>query len=109
MAEAARRRLQKEQEQRQVRSELDRFNQVKMAQRAKDARESLEMDLKIVSEFLEADAQDRAAKSAKKKALMDEMLSYRDTLLGQREEAKQREKEVEARYREEEEKVGITF
>ncbi|TPX31586.1 hypothetical protein SmJEL517_g05091 [Synchytrium microbalum] len=104
-AEAARLRMKKEHEQRLVRTELDRFNKAKIAQRAKDARESLEMDLKIVSEFLEADAKDKAAKSAKKKALREEMLSYRDSLVAQRETVKEREKEIDARYREEEEKM----
>lgn len=73
--------------------------------RQKEADEALELDLKIVNECLEQDKQERLAKSAKRESLRKEMHAYREHLLQQKRIEKEREKEIEAMYKLEDEKV----
>jgi enoyl-CoA hydratase/carnithine racemase len=77
--------------------------------RQKEADEAAALDLKIVTECLEQDELERKAKSAKRGLLKKEMHAYREHLLEQKRIEDEREKEIEAMYKFEDEKVFSTF
>ncbi|KAJ3330918.1 Cilia- and flagella-associated protein 53 [Blyttiomyces sp. JEL0837] len=92
-------------EQRIIRLELDKFNKLRIEQRAREVQESLEMDMKIVNEFFKQDQAEAENKSRRRAELRREMQLYREHLLEQQRIEKQREKEIEAMQKEEEDKL----
>lgn len=84
---------------------LDKFNSIRLKQKQKDAREALEMDLKVLNEYLLQDEAEKQAKSAKRESLKREMQVYRDYLLEQKQIEKAREEEISRLYTIEDEKV----
>ena len=92
-------------QQRQTLIELDTVNEKIRKQRQQDTQEAFEMDLKILNECLQQDELERMAKSAEREALKREMQAYRDHILAQKQVEKDREKEIEAMYKFEDEKV----
>ncbi|KAJ3050542.1 hypothetical protein HK097_008508 [Rhizophlyctis rosea] len=103
--ESSRLHLQKLQQQRQIRADLDAFNRQKLLQRQREVQESLEMDLKIVNEFLEAGEKEREGKNRRKEELRREMIAYREHLEEQRRVEREREREIDRMYREEEDRL----
>ena len=84
---------------------LDKFNSTRLKQKQKDARDALEMDLKILNEYLLQDEAEKQAKTAKRESLKREMQVYRDHLLEQKQIEKEREEEISRLYTIEDEKV----
>ncbi len=107
--EEERGRLRRRQEQRLVQLELDAVNMERLKKKQKEAQESLDMDLKIINEYIAQDELEKKIKTAKREALRREMQMYRDHLLEQKLVEKEREKEIEYMYRLEDEKVRIFF
>ncbi|KAJ3102857.1 Cilia- and flagella-associated protein 53 [Phlyctochytrium planicorne] len=103
--EDERRRQRKLAEQRIIRLELDKFNKIKVEQRAKEVRESLELDMKIVNEFFRMDQSEAEIKSRKRAELRKEMQLYREHLLEQQKIEREREKEIDRLQREENDKL----
>lgn len=91
--------------QRQTMLELDLTNADIREKRQKEADEAFALDLNIINECLKQDELERKAKSAEREALKKEMQAYRDHLLAQKEIEKEREKEIEAKYKVEDEKL----
>ncbi len=88
---------------------MDVINGEISKRRQKEADEALELDLKIVTECLEKDELERKAKSEKRESLKKDMHAYREHLLEQRLIEREREKEIEAMYKFEDEKVFSIF
>ncbi|KAJ1555290.1 translation initiation factor eIF3 subunit g [Nowakowskiella sp. JEL0078] len=91
--EEERNKLQKLHEQRQIRADLDTFNSIKLKQRAEDIKEALEMDLKMLSEFLKLDLIENEQKARKREDLK------------MKEEERVRELEIERLQKHESEKL----
>lgn len=89
----------------EIRADLDRFNKEKIRQRAKEVKESLEMDLSIVNDFFKADEKERELKNRKREEARKEMILYREHLKEMKRVEEEREKELEKLYQDEEEKV----
>lgn len=98
----------KMQEKRAVRLELDSFNQQKMNQRQQDVKTALDNDLKLLAEFAKMELEEKQANTRRRAELHKEMQLYRDHLAQQKALENQREKELEAYYSEEQERV-FTF
>ncbi|KAJ3218540.1 Cilia- and flagella-associated protein 53 [Dinochytrium kinnereticum] len=106
--EDERKRQRKLAEQRIIRTELDKFNKIKIEQRAKEVRESLEMDMRIVNEFFRMDQSEAETKSRRRAELRKEMQLYREHLLEQQRIEREREKEIDRLQREENDKLWRT-
>ncbi|KAJ3417276.1 hypothetical protein HDV05_005732 [Chytridiales sp. JEL 0842] len=91
-------------EQRAIRADLDRFNKMKIEQRAREIREALELDLKIVNEFFKMDQAAAQSKNRRRAELRKEMQLYKEHLLEQQRIEREREMEIEKLQKEEEEK-----
>ena len=85
--------------------DLDVMNAEIAINRQKEASDSLQMDLKIINECLIEGERERKAKSNQRESLKKEMQAYRDHLLTQKQLEKEREKEIEAMYKLEDDKV----
>ncbi|KAJ3194931.1 Cilia- and flagella-associated protein 53 [Irineochytrium annulatum] len=103
--EDERKRQRKLAEQRIIRAELDKFNKMKVEARAREIRESLELDLKIVNEFFKMDASDAESKSRKRAEQRRDMQLYREHLMEQQKIEKEREKEIEKMQKDESDKL----
>lgn len=66
--------------------------------------ENLEMDMKIVNEYLQLEAQEKERKSLRKEQLRKEVAVYHEHILQRKLAQKQREKEIDEMYRQEEER-----
>ncbi|RKO84097.1 hypothetical protein BDK51DRAFT_33193, partial [Blyttiomyces helicus] len=97
--------LQKAHAQRAIRRDLDRFNAQKIAQRAREVAEALEMDLRIVNEFASMDETEKAARNSRKEELRKEVALYRQHLEEQKRVEAERAREVEKAYQVEGEKL----
>ena len=100
--EEEREKLRSEQKKKLIRSELDSFNKAKVQQRAKEIQEALDMDTRILQEFVKMNEAEALAQKRRKEELRDELQSYIQYMNEQREIEKQREKDVEAIYRQQE-------
>jgi hypothetical protein len=96
-------------EQRIIRLELDRFNKMKIDQRANEVKQALELDLKIVNEFFKMDQADRENKNRRRVELRREMQLYREHLMEQAAIEAENEKESEKMQQQEAERVIINF
>ncbi|KAH6579917.1 hypothetical protein BASA50_002175 [Batrachochytrium salamandrivorans] len=93
------------QEQRIIRQDLDDFNKIKLKQRQHDVQEALEMDMKIISEFLTMEKEEKEGKQRRRDEWRQEMRLHREHLLTQREEEKNLKREIECWYMNEQERV----
>ncbi|KAI8813562.1 tumor suppressor, Mitostatin-domain-containing protein [Cladochytrium replicatum] len=100
-----RNRLRKLHDQKLIRQELDRFNRKKIQQRQKDIQDALDMDLLIVNEFLRLDEAEKESRSRRKEELRREIQAYREHLFQQQQIERERDRETDKLYRDEEEKV----
>lgn len=92
-------------EQRIIRADLDRFNSLKIAQRAREVADSLSLDMKIVNEFLAMDKAESESKSRRRAELRREMALYREHLREQKAIEEKREREMERMQKEEADKL----
>ena len=105
MLEDERKHQRKLQEQRLIRLDLDNFNKLKLQQRHHEVQTALEMDMKILSEFLRLDRLEKETKQRRREELRREMQMYRQHLQQQKDIEKQREKEIENWYSAEQERL----
>ena len=88
--------------QRASRAELDKSNKARIARKAQEMKEAMEMDLDIVKEFFKADQQERQMKIQKREDMRKEMIEYRNHLEEMRSLNAQREKEIDKMYKQQE-------
>eukprot|EP00842_Homolaphlyctis_polyrhiza_P000632 jgi/Hompol1/156/HPOL_003888-RA len=93
------------QEQRLIRQDLDDFNKMRLLQRQQDIQAQLEMDMRILSEFLKLEKLEKETKQRRREDLRREMQMYREHLLMQKNIERQREIEVEKGYTEEQNRL----
>ncbi|ORY41229.1 hypothetical protein BCR33DRAFT_342469 [Rhizoclosmatium globosum] len=86
--------LRKEQDQKAMREQLDKFNSLRLQARANEIQLSLEQDIKIVSDVLALDAAEKEAQSRRRTELRKEMQIYREHLLEQRRLERERDQEI---------------
>jgi uncharacterized membrane-anchored protein len=82
---------------------------MKIEQRAREVREALELDLKIVNEFFKMDQAEAENKNRRRAELRREMQLYKEHLMEQQRVEREREKEIEKLQKEEEDKVRVFF
>ncbi|KAJ3029351.1 UNVERIFIED_CONTAM: Cilia- and flagella-associated protein 53 [Siphonaria sp. JEL0065] len=84
----------KHEEQQIIRAQLDKFNALRLQSRANEIQQSLEHDIKIVSDVLALDLAEKQAQSRRRTELRKEMQLYREHLLEQRRLEKERDREI---------------
>ncbi|KAI9344867.1 tumor suppressor, Mitostatin-domain-containing protein [Obelidium mucronatum] len=84
----------KHEEQNLIRAELDKFNSLRLQTRANEIQQSLEHDIKIVSDVLALDLAEKQAQSRRRTELRKEMQLYREHLLEQRRLERERDREI---------------
>lgn len=95
------------QEQRLVRLDLDSFNKARIQQRQKEIQETLESDMKILSEFIKAGKAEREANARRRVQLRNEMSLYRENLERAKVVEVQRQKDIEQWYSKEQDRVFL--
>ncbi|KAK6099142.1 hypothetical protein MT418_000595 [Batrachochytrium dendrobatidis] len=105
LMEDERKHQRKLQEQRLIRQDLDDFNKKRLQQRQKDVQEALEMDMRILSEFLKLEKIEKENKQRRRDELRHEMQLYREHLLDQKEVERLREEDIERWYIGEQERL----
>lgn len=103
--ESERTKLKRLQHQENVRKDLDSLNNAKRISHAKAKRESLEMDISIVSKFAEMAGIEREEKQQRKLQLNRELHAYMDYLHRRVEEQKQEEQGLDQLHRVENERM----
>ncbi|KAI9349263.1 tumor suppressor, Mitostatin-domain-containing protein [Zopfochytrium polystomum] len=103
--EDERNRARKLAEQRIIRTELDKFNRMKIEQRAREVQESLAVDLKIVDQFFKMDAQETENRNRRRAELKKEIQLYREHLREQQRIERERQSEIDKMQKEEEDKL----
>lgn len=91
--------------QREIREDLDANNKERIARRVAEEKAALELDMRIVKEFMKQDSDEKESKIRKKGELRSEMLEYQQYLQEMRAFEKKREAELNAMYREEEDRI----
>ncbi|KAJ3344941.1 Cilia- and flagella-associated protein 53 [Entophlyctis luteolus] len=92
--EDERERQRKLHQQQLTRSELDKFNTLRMQARAAEHRAALDDDIELVNNLIALDEQEKAAKSRRREELRREMNLFREHLLNLRLAEKEREDEL---------------
>ncbi|KAL2913720.1 hypothetical protein HK105_206736 [Polyrhizophydium stewartii] len=105
LLEDQRKQQQKHMEQVQIRQDLDEFNKMKLQQRQREVQAALEMDMRILAEFLKMDRVEREGRQRRREEMRREMQMYREHLLAQKEIEKQREAEIEQWFVAEQERL----
>ena len=103
--EDERKRMVKTEEQHKVRTELNRFNKLKMQAKAKAVAKALEFDLKIIGDVARMDEEERKMLRQKKEELRNEVQLYREYLRDQKLWEEQAAKEIDQMYQSEIDKV----
>ena len=84
---------------------MDKSNQERIARSAKKQKEALDLDIRIVEEFMKQDSDEKESLGQKKNELRIEMLEYKTYLDQMRAYEKKREEEVDTMYRNEEDRI----
>lgn len=92
-------------EQKLVRQDLDTFNKAKIQQRQKEVQEALDRDMKILSEFMKSEKEEKESNFRRRNLLRKEMQMYRDHLGEAKDVEKQRQVEIEGWYSREQDRV----
>lgn len=92
--EDARNLRRKEEEQKVIRAELDKFNTLRLQTRANEIQLSLDHDIKMVSDVLALDLAEKQAQGRRRTELRKEIQLYREHLMRQRAVEKERDMEV---------------
>jgi hypothetical protein len=90
-----------------MRRDIDKYDKIKSQNRQKEVRESLEQDMKILNEFMQAGKAEAEAKTKRKEHLKREMSMYRDHLEKARQTEKLRQEEMDKWYASEQDKVFL--
>ena len=106
MQEEERHHQAKLQEQRQMRQDLDKSHLSRIQGKEKEARETLEKDLKAIQEQRRLDELEKKQKLEKRERLRHEMQLYRDHLAEQKRFEKQHEEEIKKLYQQEDDNVN---
>jgi hypothetical protein len=84
---------------------LDSSNKERIVRRSKESKAALELDMRIVKEFMKQDSVEKESKNRKKDELRMEMLEYKSYLEQMRAYEKMRDEELNNMYRSEEERI----
>lgn len=93
--EEDRKRMQREEQQRKVREDLDRFNRRKMAEKNKKIQEQLAWDLEFLAAIEKMDEERKRAEKQRHDVYRKDVELYRQHLVEQQIIEKQREREIE--------------
>jgi trichoplein keratin filament-binding protein len=84
---------------------LDSSNKERIARRARESKAALDLDMRIVQEFMKQDSVEKESKNRKKDELRTEMLEYKTYLEQMRAYERMRDGELNTMYRNEEDRI----
>jgi hypothetical protein len=84
---------------------LDSSNKERIERRARESKAALDLDMRIVKEFMMQDSVEKESKHRKKDELRTEMLEYKTYLEQMRKYERMRDDELDSMYRSEEDRI----